>query len=342
MQMMPLSRRALLAVFASFPVWTGSAFAQAGFARAAQYSGARRGVSLVVMQGGAVVFEDYPNQGAPDMGWELASGTKSFSGIMAAAAAFDGWLSLDERCADTLPEWRGDPRKSRITIGQLLSLTSGLDGGRIGRPPRYQDAIAAPTRAAPGESFDYGPAPFQVFGAIMARKLAARGLAPDPIAYLQSRVLDALGIRPTRWRSDRDEPRLPSGAAFTARDWARFGQFVLRADAGAALALQLDRGVLRACFTGSAANPGYGLTWWLLRAGLVPPGPRAGIDEESELARFAARHDVRMAAGAGNQRLYLVPARDLVIVRQATGILGALFGRGAAWSDVAFLEAILD
>ena len=50
-----------------------------------------------------------------------------------------------------------------------------------------------------------------------------------------------------------------------------------------------------------------------------------------------------MAAGAGNQRLYLMPALDLVIVRQATGILQALMRRGAGpqWSDAEFLRTAL-
>ena len=49
------------------------------------------------MQQGRIVFEDYPGAGGPTRGWELASGTKSFTSIIAAAAVQDGLLSLDER-----------------------------------------------------------------------------------------------------------------------------------------------------------------------------------------------------------------------------------------------------
>jgi hypothetical protein len=88
----------------------------------------------------------------------------------------------------------------------------------------------------------------------------------------------------------------------------------------------VDPTALAACFAPSPANPGYGLTWWLLRPGLVPPGPRAGIDADA-FARLGGL-EVRMAAGAGNQRLYLIPDRELVVVRQADGILQALRGVG--------------
>lgn len=55
---------------------------------------------------------------------------------------------------------------------------------------------------------------------------------------------------------------------------------------------------------------------------------------------MAGYADIRMAAGAGNQRLYLIPERDMVIVRQATGLLAALRGDDAGWSDADFLNLI--
>ncbi|MBY0564300.1 MAG: serine hydrolase [Hyphomonadaceae bacterium] len=302
---------------------------------AATYSAERRGVSLFVLQRGQMVFEDYPNGGGPQRGWELASGTKSFSGVMAAAAGQDGLLTLDERAADTLPEWRGDSAKRRITIRHLLSLTSGIEGGRLGRPPTYAEAVAAPATAEPGARFSYGPLPFQIFGEIMRRKTGG-----DPLDYLTRRILTPLNIRPTRWRRGVDgNPHLPSGAQLTARDWATFGAFVLRGGDG-----HVDAEVLRENFEPSRANPGYGLTWWLLRDGLIPPRPGAGVDVSGALAaRFG---EISMAAGAGDQRLYLVPDLQLVIVRQASGILRAMRearrGGGNAWSDDDFLQIVLN
>lgn len=301
---------------------------------AAAYSAERRGVSLVVMQRGRIVFEDYPNEGGPERGWELASGTKSFTGVMAAAAAQDGLLTWDEHCADTLPEWRGD-RRRHITIRHLLSLTSGLGGGQIARPPSYAAAVAAPAEANPGERFAYGPQPFQVFGEIIRRKTGG-----DPLDYLQRRILEPLAISPTHWRRGSDGmPHMPSGAGLKARDWARFGWFVMQGGEG-----RVDAPALAQCFEGTRANPGYGLSWWLLREGLVAPGRNAGVEVDAALAaRFGG---ISMAAGAGNQRLYLIPALDLVVARQATGILQALMRRrrrddAPAWSDAEFLRLLL-
>lgn len=302
------------------------------YAAAAAYSAERRGVSLLVMQGGRVLFEDYPNDGGADRGWELASGTKSFCGVVGAALIMDGALSSwDEPCARTLQEWRGDARRN-ITVRHLLSLTSGISGGPIARPPAYADAIAQPAGAPPGERFAYGPTPFQIFGEIVRRKTNG-----DPLEFITHRFFAPLGITPRYWRRGADRmPHMPSGAALTARDWARFGAFVLAGGEG-----RVDRRALAACFEGTRANPGYGLTWWLLRDGLVPPGRAAGISVDTEMsARYGG---ISMAAGAGDQRLYLIPALDMVIARQATGILQALRGRrsGPRWSDAEFLRLAL-
>lgn len=330
---MTVSRRAVLSGLAATLAAPATRARALDFETASAYSAARSGVSLVVMQAGEILFEDYPNRGAANAYWELASGTKSFCGIVAAAAAADGLIALDERAAETLPEWEGDPRKSRITIRELLTLTSGLVDDRVGRPDSYAKSVAAPARAAPGTRFAYGPTPFQVFGEIMRRKLAEAGGPSDAVAYLDARVLAPHGVRIGRWREGRRDglPLMPQGAQLTAIDWARFGQVVLDNSAG------LDRMTLAACFQGTSLNPGYGLTWWLLRKGLIPPSDEAGVD--GSVGDAVVAEDVVMAAGAGDQRLYLVRARGLVVVRQADRILRRR--RGPEWRDEDFLLALL-
>ena len=121
----------------------GGVFAQSTAARAEQqrfrlaadYSRENRGLSVVVLKGDKIVFEEYQNGHSADRAWILASGTKSFSGVMLAAAIEDKLISgFDEKAADTITEWKGDARKSKITIRQVLSLTSGIEAGQIGMP----------------------------------------------------------------------------------------------------------------------------------------------------------------------------------------------------------------
>lgn len=340
MRIVPLLLAATLPGFAA----AGPAPPAAALRAAAAYSAAREGVSFLVLVDGRVVFEDYANGGSAASARELASGTKSFSGVMAAAAVKDGLLALDERVSDTLPEWRSDPRKRKVTVRQLLSLTSGVKtGGERGRVPAYADALAAPFVDEPGTRFSYGAVPFQLFGEVMRRKLAPRG--EGPLDYLRRRVLDPIGLAVGRWRRGLDgQPQLPSGAALTARDWAKLGELVRLGGRwnGAEL---LDPRALDACFEGTAANPRYGLSWWLNRPidrhlALRIPVLRRNAASLEGVPGVPA--DLVFAAGAGDQRLYVSRTRGLVVVRQARGILRALRGERSGFSDAVFLGTLLD
>ena len=334
---MQIDRRGVLAGAAALALPPQPGRAQPrDYAAAAAYSAQRRGVSFLVMQGGRVLFEDYPRSNAGDA-HELASGTKSFCGVLAAAMVQDGLLTLDEACADSLTEWRNDPVRRAATIRTLLSLSSGVGGGSIGRPATYAASVAQPFAGAPGV-FRYGPAPFQVFGEIVRRKLAAAGRSDDVLAFMDDRLLRPAGVSHGPWRRQAGQPNMPSGARFDARNWARFGAFVQGGCRVEGRAI-VDAEALADCFRPTPSNPGYGLTWWLLRPGLIPPSPRSSIDSSADA--LAGLPWVSMAAGAGDQRLYLIPDRDLVVVRQADGILARLAGGGTDWSDAAFLRLIL-
>lgn len=148
-----------------------SATQQRGCSAAAAYSKDNHGVALLVIQRGQLVCENYTSDYARDTPHALFSGTKGLNGLMAAAAAADGMLSLDEPVANTLTEWKTDPVKSRITIRQLLSLSSGLTTVGPRAAPGFAEAAATPAQYPAEERFAYGPVVFQTFGEVMRRKL---------------------------------------------------------------------------------------------------------------------------------------------------------------------------
>lgn len=102
-------------------------------AAAAAYSDAHRGVAVLVLDHGKIVCDEH--KGTIDTPYELWSGTKSFVGVMAAAAVQDGLMVLDEPASKTLTEWQGDPVKSRITLRQLLSMTAASRASSASRRP---------------------------------------------------------------------------------------------------------------------------------------------------------------------------------------------------------------
>jgi CubicO group peptidase (beta-lactamase class C family) len=322
----------------AMPVAAHAKVTPAQCAAAIAYSDAHQGRAIFVLDSGKPVCERYTSSDVATAN-ELWSGTKSFVGIMAAAAVQDKLLTLDEHAAATITEWMSDPRKSPITLRQLLSMASG-QAGTIGRPPTYADAIAAPLSADPGTKFQYGPTPMQIFGEIMRRKLAAKGMDPNPLAYLKRRVLNPIDMTIGSWRSGPDgNPLMPQGAVLTARDWAKVGEFV-RAGGKAGGKQIVDPATLAALFEPSALNPTYGLTWWLPHPSASPDPVTASTD----IGRRAAElpKDLVVAAGAGDQRLYVIRSLGLTIVRQAKlDIVAAMRGEKSGWSDADFLERLL-
>ncbi len=267
------------------------------FQAAADYLGSCNGHALLVYRDGQCVFEAYLNGHQREVSHRLAGGTKSFVGVLAVMAVEDGLLKLDDLIADTLTEWKADARKSRVTIRQLLTLTSGIAGGEGGDVPSYQEAMRlADAKFLPGEKFQYGPVPFQCFGELLRRKLASRKETVE--GYLKRRLLDPIGLKPSFWRKDADgNPNLPSGALLTATEWAKFGQLVLNRGGWDGKQLVAEK-LLAECFQGTSAHPTYGLTFWLNAADERP-------------------RDLLMAAGAGKQKLYIVPSLRLLVVQLA-------------------------
>ncbi len=348
------------------------------FDEAADYSSEYSGRAMLVMHKGVVLHERYDNDWTSTRPHMLASGTKSFTGVVAMFAVQDGLLTLDETVADTITEWKSDARKREITVRHLLTLSSGLDPADAAFPTRaeraglrgqrnevtdarsrrieredartgvsklatgdwFKDAVSVPATHDAGTQFEYGPSHFYAFGELMNRKLSAQEkiVARSFEDYAKLRVFEPLGIKIGRWGKDEaGNVNMPGGMMLTAREWAKFGQFVLQRGAwkqpDGTMKQLLKPELLAQCFEPSATNSTYGLTWWLGGSASVADGAAPQDDnkapgtqvrdraiEEAADTRVAINGKdtpVYMAAGLGKQRLFILPELELVVVRFA-------------------------
>ncbi len=311
-------------------------------ARAAKYSESKRGNAILVLQNGRTVFEHYANGGSASQRWPIFSGTKSFWGIAALAAVHDGLFKLDDPVADTITEWKTDPRKSQITIRQLLNQTDGIEGAaRLQRPTirdRNAMAIQLPVLANPGTAFIYGPSHLQIFSELLRRKLRGRSV----ISYFEGHVSRRLGLDHLNYKKDaRGDPLPATGFELTAREWARLGELVV--GSGNYHGRQIvPASLLREAFAGSQANPAYGLTLWLNQQS--PNGHEADMERLLDLPWQSAEWqnvsfckdapaDMVVALGSRYQRLFIIPSLKAIIVRQ---------GSGGNFSDAQFLRLMLE
>jgi CubicO group peptidase (beta-lactamase class C family) len=292
------------------------------------YADANGSRGFLVMQNGKILRETYFRGAGKSTLHGLASGSKSFTGPLALAAVNDGLLDLDRPLVDILPEWKGDANKEKITVRYLLTLTSGLAGGGIGgsslRDP-WIKAVEAPSRFAPGSRFFYGPYPFHAFGEALQRQLRTKGMTTEQ--YLHKRLLDPLGVRVVWSKCQDGNPALSGGGAMTLTDWAKYGEWIRNGGAGV-----LKPGQAESMRQGTRGNPAYGLSWWLRPDAEASMRLRGA--EPIPVPDWLPK-DFFMAAGAGKQRLYIVPSRNLVAVR--VGPIRA----GGAYKDVEFLRPLL-
>ena len=299
---------------------------------AAEYSKQHRGFSFLAIQNGRTLLEEDAK-----MPHRIYSGTKAFWNLAALAAAQDGLVDLDDRVADTIKAWRSDPRKSEVTIRQLLNFDAGLEPifslQQTQSGDRNAAAIRARIVAEPGSAFIYGPAALQVFHDVFKTKLRDQ----TPTHFLERRVLHRLGLGSQRYLPDRvGNPSLATGWILTARQWAKVGRVVL--DGGAPL---ISRRSLEQCWAGTEANRAFSLGWWNNRA--AANGREVDVEQmlipkwsnqdwrDACLCRDAPS-DLVACIGSEGQRLYVIPSLKLIVVRQANG---------GSFSDAHFLRLLL-
>ncbi len=312
---------------------------------AALYSREHSQVALLISQAGKLVLEEYAPGESGDKGERIASCVKSLWGMTAMIAADEGLLRFDEKVADTLLEWRNDPRKAKVRVRDLLTMTSGLDPGYqplYELEPENAFAVAQqlPMVEAPGARFTYGPANMEVFGALLERKLERRKLSP--YRYLQQKLFEPLEVHPAGWSQDRvGHPMMSSGAALSAHDLLKLGRLLLgrgKLEGRRIFAAQRLDSLLQ----GSAANPSYAMTFWLnsgaARKGAAEVDFEKVLGENPDFAGWgssclskAAPADLFLMLGSWNQRVYVVPSQELVVVR---------LGSGTDFADADFLARL--
>ncbi len=339
---------ATAAVFLLLPAFVPLAYAdltRQALRDAADYSASRRGCSLLVVQHGVTLLEEYPNGGNARVPRQIYSGTKSFFTMAALVGEQEGLLRLDELVADTITEWRGDARRNKITLRELMNFSDGLAPVFQLHSDKVSDrnamALQTPVVASIGTAFTYGPSHGQVLCEILRRKLAAS--RQTPFGYLQRKVLEPMGLADVPHREDaKGNPLVASGIRLTARDWSKFGLLVLgRGTLGRRVII--PEKLFVQCFAGTRINPMFGLGFWLNTAANKSGARETDIermldykwqdqDWHQRCICRSAPTDLVAAVGSGYQRLFVIPSLDLVIVRQ---------GEDARFSDAEFLRRIL-
>lgn len=280
--------------------------------------------AVLVLHEGRIVAERYGpgyHENTRFVSWSMA---KTVTAVLIGLLVSDGRLRLDESAP--VPAWQrpGDPR-GEITLRQLLQMRSGLRHTEAGDPVYRSDEVrmlfldgrddmaahaeAQPLEAEPGRKWEYSSATTVILADIAARALTT---STDPKIrrqvmndYLRSRLFDPLGMKSIVPEYDAAGTLIGGSLMHaTARDWARFGEF-LRNKGSVRGAQLLPEGWVEFMITANPRNPGYGAQTWLNRPQLgektppFPGAPRSAFSMNGHLGQF----------------VLISPAQQLTIVR---------------------------
>lgn len=266
--------------------------------------------ALLVVHRGRIVAERYAagvSAGDQQPAWSMA---KSMLHAAVGVLVRDGRLDVDR--AAEVAQWQGpgDARAS-ITLDQLLHMTSGLRFVEDYVDERVSDVIkmllwpgaddtgafaaSFPLDHPPDTVFNYSSGTSNIVSAIVA---GTAGAGDAYLAFLRREIFDRIGMTSAAPRFDNAGTWIGSSYCFcTPRDFARFGLLYLRDGVWEGERI-LPEGWVEHARTPAPVQPaepdrGYGAHWWLLH---------------DAFGTF-------FASGYAGQYLVLVPALDLIIVR---------------------------
>jgi len=268
--------------------------------------------SLLVIRNGWVVFEEYPSTFGPNDTHHLFSCTKSIISTLIGIALRLGYLeSINTSVLDYFPErefTNPSEKKDKITIQNLLEMTSGLDWNEEQHGNVINDynkmvhsedwvkyVLDKPMAAEPGSIFLYNSGASHILSAIIQERTHNTTLE-FAVAYL----FQYLGITEFEWIQDPQGVYSgASGLKMKPLDMAKIGYLYIKDGLwdGVQLIPQDWVGMTTTSQVHVDETLGYSYQWWVL----------------SELGAF-------YALGWGYQSIIVVPKYDLVVVVTAVTI----------------------
>jgi CubicO group peptidase (beta-lactamase class C family) len=294
-------------------------------------------VALLVWHRGALRYEKYWPPFDATTRTNPNSMHKTVLALAIGAAVTDGVIpSRDSKASRWLTEWQGDARRD-VTVEDLLRMHSGVELPRFGTWKATKLLLGSDLPGAvlslgysraPGTYFEYNNASSQLLLLLLERATGQRYAD-----YLSSRLWQPLGAAEAGLWMDR-EGGVPRGFCClfaSARDWLRVG-LLLAADGKVGERQLVASEWVQAMKTPSSTNPNFGMHLWLSS----PRGTQRKYNDYSVKAFHSEKFladDIYYIDGFGGQRVYIVPSRELIVVRTGVSQLD--------WDDGPLINTII-
>ena len=270
--------------------------------------------AVVVIDHGRIVAERYAagfSATTPLLGWSMA---KTVVAGLVGVLVKEGRLTLDQSAGWATP---GGDGRERIRIADLLSMSSGLhfnEGyGAVSdvtrmlylEPGMSEFARAQPLAHPVDEFWSYSSGTANILSRIVqdaGGRLGAR--------VADEKIFKPLGMTSAIIETDEDGTLVGSSYMYaTARDWARYAQFLLQAGVwrGQEMLPPGYVAMMASPVAASRGQYGHGLVW-LWGSEAVTPGKNPDT-------AFGIPADTFWMEGHDGQSIAIIPSRDLAVVR---------------------------
>lgn len=263
--------------------------------------------SVLVVYKDQIVAEKYENgfdKNTPILGWSM---TKSITAGLYGILQKQGKIDIRQKAP--VADWKNDER-SEITYNDLLHMNSGLEWDE-----NYDEIsdvtkmlflesnmgmvqLQKPLVGKPNESWNYSSGTSNLLAGYLMQKFFQT--QQEYVDFWYDALLDKIGMHSALVECDLDGNFVGSSYAWAnTRDWAKFGLLYLHEGNWNGEQI-LDSSFVKYVATPTNTSNGeYGAHFWLNAGGVYPDAPK----------------DLYSANGFQGQMVFIIPSKDLVIVR---------------------------
>lgn len=267
--------------------------------------------AFLILKNGRIALEWYAEDFTKESPWYWASAGKTLTAFTTGIAREDGFLQLTDKTSVYLGDgWTSlsEEKEDLISVWNQLTMTAGLDDTR--GDCKTPDCLVYIADA--GTRWSYHNAPYTLI-----QDVIANATNTDFENYYNLKLRDRIGMT-GQWLSSNGSNNVYWS---NARSMARFGLLNQRDGVWEGTTILGDTDFLTSMKnTSQDLNKSYGYLWWLngKESAMIP---KSQIVFERALIPNAP-DDLYAGLGKNDQKLYIVPSQDIVIVRmgEETGI----------------------
>jgi CubicO group peptidase (beta-lactamase class C family) len=261
--------------------------------------------AFLILKGGKIVAERYFGTFTVDSNWYWASAGKTMTAMLVGIAQQEGLLNINNRTSQYLGSgWTGMPadKEQLITIRHQLTMTTGLENNVP------DDDCTLPSclqyKADAGTRWFYHNAPYTLL-----EKVVETATGKNYNTYFQEKIRNRTGMNGL-WIKNGFNNVYYS----TPRSMARFGLLLLNKGKWDQTTVLSDTNFFNAQInTSQNLNLSYGYLTWL-NGKTTHMLPATSLVFNGMIAPNAPA-DMYAALGKNDQKIYVVPSQQLVVIR---------------------------